>query len=139
MIDSANVPEVAAEESLARYVLQSSHVRRSNKTVKPDAFMPHPHVDLSVTRHRMATEAELWSVGVGVATVTGKILYGRGDIQAHVCLVQKLSVRADPVEGNPNHASVTSWPADKPLQKAIAQEVAATARFVEHPRGSLDA
>lgn len=130
MIDADNVPEVAADEALARYVMHSSHVRRSNHTVKPDAFMPHPHRDLSVTRHLAATEDELWSLGEQVAAATAKTLYGRGDIRALVCLAQKLVVNAAPTESNPNHADVSGWPADKPAQKIIALEIAATAVFV---------
>ena len=63
MIDPAHVPDVAAEELLARYVLQGSHVRNSNQTVKPDAFIPHPYSDLSVTRHLQATADEIWAAG----------------------------------------------------------------------------
>ena len=117
-------------ELLARFVLQSSHIRSSNQTVKPDAFIPHPHRDLSVTRHLLATEMELWSVGEDVAAVTGKSLYGRSDIQADICLAQQLSVRPAPIDGNSNHADISGWPADKPAQKIIAQEIAATAIFV---------
>lgn len=133
MIDPANVPEVGAEEVLARFLLHGSHIRRSSMTVKPDAFMPHPHVDLSVTRHLLATDRELWLVGEAIARTSGMTLYGRGDIGVDVCLLQKLTVLADPVDANPNHAHVAGWPADKPLQKAIAQEIAATARLVGPP------
>ena len=130
MIDPKNVPKVAADEALARYLMHSSHIRRSNQTVKPDAFMPHPHRALSVTRHLAATEAELWSFGEQVAAATGKTLYGRGDIRVAVCLAQKLAVDAAPTETNPNHADVSGWPADKPAQKIIALEIAAAAVFV---------
>ena len=130
MIDPENAPEVAADEALARYVMQSSHVRRSNQTLKPDAFIPHPHRDLSVTRHLAATEDQLWFFGEQVAMSTGKTLYGRGDIRAAVCLAQKLVVKSAPTESNPNHADVSGWPADKPAQKIIAREIAATAVFV---------
>lgn len=60
MIDPSNVPQVADDETLARYILQRSHIRGSDHPVKPDAFIPHPYTDLSVTRHLMATESELW-------------------------------------------------------------------------------
>ena len=36
MIDPDNVPIVESEEMLARYVLQSSHIRRSDQTLKRD-------------------------------------------------------------------------------------------------------
>jgi hypothetical protein len=47
-----------------------------------------------------------------------------------VCLAQTLAVDAAPTETNPNHANVFGWPADKPAQKIIALEIAATASFV---------
>jgi hypothetical protein len=126
MIDPAvGVPEVGADEKLARYILQSSHVRRSSHTVKPDAFVPHPYRALSVTRHRMATEVELWNVGAEVAREVEKTLYGRADIRALSCLSQRLRVDPDPTDSNPNHANVCEWPADKPAQKIIAMELAA--------------
>lgn len=130
MIDPANVADVTTDEVLARFVVQSSHIRRSNQSIKPDAFIPHPYPDLSVTRHLSAVDAELWAVGEQVAATSGKTLYGRGDFQASVCLIQRLVVRAAPVAGNPNHANVSGWPSDKPAQKSIAQEIAAAAMFV---------
>jgi hypothetical protein len=133
MIDPANVPEVATNEMLARYVLHSSHIRRSNQTAKQDAFVPHPRRDLSVTRHLSATEDELWSVGEDVAATIGKTLYGRGDVPTTTCLAQNLIVKASPTLTNPNHADVCDWPADKPAQKIIAQEIAAAAKFVPKP------
>ncbi|HET6881894.1 MAG TPA: hypothetical protein VFI31_17140 [Pirellulales bacterium] len=137
MIDPANVPPVSDDELLARYILQSSHIRGSDRSLKPDAFIPHPHTDLSVTRHFMATEEELWSAGLDVATARGKTFYGRGDFSAATCLGQRLNVEAAPLPNNPNHANVRGWPAEKPLQKIIAQQIAATARFVEAPGGTF--
>ncbi len=130
MIDPANVPQVTINETLARYVLQSSHIRRSNQTVKPDAFIPHPHQDLSVTRHMQASEEELWGVGEAIARERDKTLYGRADISAAQCMAQHLKVAAKPIPANPNHAEVFDWPADKPAQKIIALEIAAKAAFI---------
>ena len=130
MIDPENVPEVGDDETLARYVLYSKHVRRTDQTVKPDAFIPNPHGETSVTRHLLTTEEELWSVGHAVAAVRNRTLHGRADFPMAVCLAQQLAVRADPVIGNPNHADVTGWPSDKPAQKIIAHEIAATAKFM---------
>jgi hypothetical protein len=130
MIDPENVPEVGDDETLARYVLHSNHIRRTSQTVKPDAFIPHPHGELSVTRHLLMTEDELWAVGRAVAAATIKTLHGRADIRMAVCLAQQLTVRAAPMNDNPNHADITGWPADKPAQKIIAQEIAATAQFM---------
>ena len=57
---------VSDEEWLARYILRKDHVRQDG-TVKPDPFIPHPHADLSVTRHLGLDEQELWNAGTKVA------------------------------------------------------------------------
>jgi hypothetical protein len=123
-------PEVSQSEVLARFVLQSSHIRPSSQTVKPDAFIPHPYRELSVTRHLSMTEVELWSMAETVARETKKHLYGRADVGAAVCFHLQLVVRPAPVPGNPNHANIQGWPVDKPAQKIIAQEIAAVATFI---------
>jgi hypothetical protein len=133
MIDPSAVPDVAGNEDLARFIVHSRHVRRSNLTIRPDAFIPHPYPDLSVSRHLDATEEELWSIGLGIANVMGKTLYGRADILALTCLAQNLTVTAAPIAANPNHANISGWPADYDMQKAIALEIAATARYVDRP------
>ncbi len=133
MIDPRNVPEVAADEALARYILHSSHIRASDHTVRPNAFIPHPHGELSVTRHLLMTMEELWSVGRAVAAATSKTLYGRADFAASDCLAQQLAVHAAPIAENPNHANIGGWPADKSSQKIVALEIAATAKFVARP------
>jgi hypothetical protein len=133
MIDAANVPKVATSERLARYVLQSSHIR-GNQTVKQDAFVPHPHRDLSVTRHLNAADGEIWAIGEAVATQRQKTLYGRADVTVAACLSQKLDVVADPLPTNPNHANITAWPVEKSRQKIVALEIAAAASFVANPR-----
>jgi hypothetical protein len=133
VIDPANVPPISATELLTRYILQKSHIRGSDKTIKPDAFIPHPRADLSVTRHLMTTEAQLWRVGHDVAEARGKTLYGRGDVSAATCTNLKLNVQPAPLPNNPNHANIRGWPAEKPLQKIIAQQIAAATAFVETP------
>jgi hypothetical protein len=133
MIDPANVAAVGADELLARYVLQSSHIR-SNQTVKQDAFIPPPNLRLSVTRHLMATDDEIWALGEAVATLRTKTLYGRADVTVAACASQNLTVNADALPGNPNHANISAWPNEKAAQKIIALEIAAAAAFVANPR-----
>ena len=89
--------------------------------------MPHPRRDLSVTRHRDATEEELWAVGRDVAGALRRTLYGRGDLRSEECEVDSLRVKAKPLPNNPNHADVTGWPSQKQDQKAIAIKLAAAA------------
>jgi hypothetical protein len=134
MIDPNNVPEVAVEELLARFIYQSSHIRPSDRTVKPNAFLPPANLLCSVTRHLQATEDELWSVGKEGARTRNAVLYGRADLQSEDCTRQQLRVLKAPVHGNPNHANVTGWPDDKPAQKIIAQELAAAALLVFLPQ-----
>lgn len=131
MIDPAQVPAVTEDELLSRFVVQSKQFRASDRTVKPDAFIPHPHAALSVTRHLSASEEELWMIGAAVAAGQGKTLYGRAILQAVACGVQGLRVEAVPVEGNPNHADILGWPAAKQDQNAIALRLAAASTFIE--------
>lgn len=133
MIDPASVPPVKSHELLARFVLYRGHIRSSAGTLKPDAFVPHPYMELSVTRLLRATDDELWAVGRAVASVQSKTLHGRGDIAAFDCEQQGLSMQPDPVDGNPNHANVTGWPQAKPEQKTIAQKLAAVVSFIRMP------
>ena len=133
MIDPENVPDVSVEETLARYILDKKHIR-SDQSIRPNAFMPPVNLELSVTRHLSATDEELWSIGDGVASSRGLILYGRADVEAKVCADQSLSIRPDPIPpDNPNHAVVCDWPDEKPSQKIIAQEIAAVAKYAPRP------
>ena len=117
-------------ELLARFILFSNRIR-SDRSVKPDAFIPHPWPDLSVTRHIGLSEDELWETGQQSADSQSKPLYGRADVKASTIESQEL--RIVPTLTPRNHANVTGWPPDKPSQKIIAQEIAATAEFVENP------
>ena len=119
---------VAADEQLARFVLFSKWFR-SDATVRPEAFMPHPYRDLSVTRHQLLSEHEIWAIGRGVAGVREATLYGRADIRASVVLRQSLDVKSAPVPNNPNHANIIGWPEQKPAQKIIALQLAAAAKY----------
>jgi hypothetical protein len=134
MLDPAQVPPVSSAEMLARFIIFSKHFRPSNKTVKPDAFIPHPLVELSVTRHRDASVNELWQEGERVALIRSATLYGRADVSAKAFEDEDLSVVAKPIGHNPNHADVVDWPADKPTQKMKAREIANKAVFVPRPK-----
>lgn len=122
-------PAVDSEEWLSRYIFTRSHIRQDN-TLKADPFIPHPYLDLSITRHLGLDDKQLWAIGEDIAKLREKPLLGRADNQAALYLDRTLKVDSDPVPGNPNHAVVTGWPADKPSQKIIALEIAAGSRFV---------
>jgi len=133
-MNSHTVPPstVADDEVLARFILHKRYIRNDG-TLKPDSFIPHPHPDLSVTRHIGLEESSIWAIGEGVAIQQSKTLYGRGDVLASDFRSLKLRVDADPIPGNAHHANVTNWPQDKPAQKMYAQEIAAVASFVSRP------
>jgi hypothetical protein len=128
MLDPSNIPPVEETEVLSRYVLQSNLFRKSEGTPKPGLFMPHPRQELSVTRHKDATQDELWQVGKDVVKQRGKTLYGRFDIQAKDCQIDSLTVESRPQPNNPNHADIIGWPTSKEEQLALAQEIAARTR-----------
>lgn len=133
MIPDDAVPPVNNSEVLARFSTQSNHFRISDQTVKQDAFIPPATRQLSVMRHLYASELEIWMVGRNVAGVGSRRLYGRADIKVQDCLRQGLQVVAAPISGNANHADIVDWPTEKPQQKIIAAELAATAKFVPCP------
>jgi hypothetical protein len=130
MSNSGMEAPVASIEQLARFIVFSGWIRRSDQTVKQDAFIPPPDLELSVTRHKNLSERELWRIGQRVADARPAKLHGRADIRAANVRQQALDVEPNPVPGNPNHANVIGWPADKPAQKIIAQELAAKAHFL---------
>lgn len=125
--------KVAPEEQLARYVLQKSLFRPSDNTVKPQAFMPHPREELSVTRHQGLADEEIWQIGQNVAEQRGTNFYGRADCKTEVFTKETLTVVAAPIEGNQNHANVTNWPIGKPQQKIIAMKIAQASSFKTSP------
>ncbi len=130
MIDANQVPDVSDSELLARYVMQRSHFRPSDQTAKPDLFMPHPYHELSVTRYLDATISEVCEVGADIAKRQNRSLYGRADIKATDCKIDSLQVVKKPLEGNPNHADIESFPKEKQDQKVIALKLAAAAKLI---------
>lgn len=131
MSESSLLPQVTDEEFLARFVLFRGWIRSSDGQIKPDAFIPYPYPDLSVTRHIGLSVEEIWQIGQKVADVRPATLYGRADLQA--VHVKRQSLRIVPTAEPKNHANVTGWPKDKPAQKIIAQELAAAAHYVPKP------
>ena len=133
MLDASNIPDVDAQELLSRFILSSKHFSRDQSRVKPDAFMPPPNRELSVTRQNMIAEPDLWAVGQHIAEQRGRTLYGRGDALASTFRSLQLEVIPDPLVGNPNHANVTGWPEVKAECKLLAMELAAIVKLVLAP------
>lgn len=135
MSDGENVPPITSDEWLARFIHYQKYIRQ-DRTVRADAFIPHPYPDLSVTRHLQLSDAELWQIGEDIARQINRVLHGRADAQVFVFQRQGLQVVPDPIPENPNHANVSGWPAEKPAQKIIAQQIAAAVSKVLAPNKS---
>jgi hypothetical protein len=133
VLDPLRVPPVDQDEVLARFILSSVHLSKSNHTAKPEAFMPHPYVELSLTRHREAAVDELWNEGRRIASLRTRTLYGRADVTAAAFIDQDLKIEPRPIPENPNHADAIDWPAEKPAQKIKALEIEAKSQFVPAP------
>lgn len=130
MTEHPNPPPVTDDEWLARFILFGRWLR-SDQTVRPDAFIPHPWPDLSVAHHLGLDEEELWQIGQNVADQRTLPLYGRADIRARS--IRKYRLDIQPTPEPINHANITGWPKEKPAQKIIAQEIAAAATFISTP------
>lgn len=133
MTEVDNSLEVADEEQLARFILFSRCIRSVDQTARPDAFIPYPYPDLSVTRHLNFSESELWKAGQDVADARPATLYGRADFCAAAARRQSLKVVPDPAPNNQNHAKIVGWPENKPAQKIIAIELAASSIYQAKP------
>lgn len=147
MIDENDVPDIEGGEQLSRCVVFSKHLRAAKSDgspvgrVKPGAFIPHPHDDLSVNRHVQSTDADVWQLCCQVALHQRKTLYGRAtvvaiDFQSKTLTVTPDPIRTDNPDGlppNPNHAIVVGWPIEKSAQLAIAQDIADGCKFYEPP------
>ena len=131
MTEQPKPPPVTDNEWLARFILFGRWLR-ADRTVRPDAFIPYPWPDLSVARHLGLAEAELWRIGQKVADQrTLPLLHGRADIRARAVRRHRLDIHPTPEPRN--HANIAGWPKEKPAQKIIAQEIAATATFIATP------
>lgn len=133
MDDGDSADTVENNEDLARFVVFSRWIQKTNQRVKPDAFIPPLSLKLSVTRHKNLSPEVIWKIGAAVAAARPATLYGHADIIAVNVRRHDLDVAPAPVEENPNHANIVGWPAQKAAQKNVAQKLAADARFVATP------
>ena len=98
--------------------------------MRPDAFMPPKDLNLSVTRHLDLSEPGIWEIGQAVAAARDLDLFGRADVVVRSVASIGLSAELAPIPENQNHAHVTGWPSDKPLQKTLALQLAAMSTYV---------
>ncbi|MCY4261745.1 MAG: hypothetical protein OXC97_00255 [Candidatus Dadabacteria bacterium] len=125
---------ISDDELLARYITSSRWYRKSDQTVKPDAFVPpEDPLELSTTRHLNLSEDRIWDIGQKIATGQSRNLHGRADIKVLHVILQSLSVVSDPTLCNPNHANIIKWPDKKNARKLLALELAKNACFLANP------
>ncbi len=124
MLDPNNIPPVADDELLARFIVNSNE-KRDDGSVRPNLFLPYKLTALSVTRHRETTDQEIWNIGRQVAAQRVKTLYGRADIRASSCRIEPLDVVESWQVENPNHADIVGYPPRKDEQLSLAEKLAA--------------
>ncbi|MGB5137621.1 MAG: hypothetical protein WBP29_03715, partial [Candidatus Zixiibacteriota bacterium] len=69
---------VGNEEILSRFVIYGKFVRKDN-TARPEAFLPFPRTELSVTRSLNIDSKQIWKFGAQIRLTTSK-LHGRVDV-----------------------------------------------------------
>lgn len=120
---------VTPEEPLSRYILEKSHYRTSDSTVKHNAFMPPAgKSDVSVYRTANLSSEDIWQIGITyVAQKMGKPLLGRAELIAYDAIAQGLYVKPGPVP-HPRHANISGFPIDNSSKtRMIAVELAVRA------------
>ncbi|NJK90502.1 MAG: hypothetical protein HC904_00925 [Blastochloris sp.] len=145
-------------EPLARYILTASFLYKDNRAgtpLRPNSWIPHPSVELSVFRIEGWQEEQVIAQGEKVASEReakhrNKILgegkeypedkttfryHGRGEIIARE--VRSVGLEVLPKEPPPRHADVVNWPPltgnkkhDESSQMAFAMKLNAKAHFI---------
>jgi len=131
MSESEPLSPITATEILARFVVRRQWIRQDG-TIRQDAFIPPPDLELSVTRHFGLAEHQLWAIGEQVATELQIVpLLGRADVSVEHVTRCKLDAVAAALPNNPNHAHLIGWPKEKSAQKMAAVELAGLARYTK--------
>ena len=115
------------QSRISRFVMQNSHIRSSDHTIKHNAFMPpNGRTDISAFHTDGIVELEVWDLGA--RATPGRTIRGRGDIEKIAISETALSVDYDNVP--PRHLNIAGYPTDKDQQVLKAQELARRARLV---------
>ncbi len=107
-------------ENISRFILSKNHFAASKKRIKYNAFLPYPHVELSVFRISGLPDNQIWEIGQKiVAQPQSKTVKGRADFLAAHVTENELSIIP---ATNPHklHANIIGWPENKSEQKLIA-------------------
>jgi hypothetical protein len=122
----------APGERLSRYIVERSHIRPSNQTVKYNAFMPPSHGRLSVFQTTGLVESDVWQLGHEyVAPARRKPILARADLNSLTVYEEDLTVVATPTT-HPRHTDITGW--DMSTRTRLqATKLAAASRLIMLP------
>lgn len=135
--------ELASDQSVSRFILTESKIRKSTRRPKPSAFDPSPYHELSVVHSSELSEPEIWQLGNHIrgAKPGRTSIFCRVDAPVEAFNDVKLRALRD---DNPfeRHTSVVDWPLGsdgndtKALWKAICLDLSEDSRIsVEFPMG----
>lgn len=125
---------VGTEERIFRFLFSKRWFAVTTQRVKPDAFIPHPHVELSVSCTEGLDDSVLWELGKQTTEnrADQPKLHGRANLKEKTIFSQDLKIIRD---DNPlYHTNIRGWSANgKGTQrsKVIELAAAATLRLVE--------
>lgn len=110
---------IEPSEILSRYIFTEKYLRGDN-SVKWQAFKPKNY-ETSVYRTSDLSETDMWDIGRGVESMSGRSLKGRADILTSSVLDVSLNV----IESipPPRHANIVGWPQDYAEMKQLALEL----------------
>lgn len=119
---------VGKGELLSRFLLSTGDYAKTEKRVKPRAFIPPKGGGTSCFRVDGMTIPQIRRMGEAkVADVRGKTMRGWATLSASVVAAQGLGLDAN--DEPARHVNLTSWPEEKDEQLEIAQELAAAAKL----------
>lgn len=126
--------DIAPQEILSRFILDSGCFSKEKNEVKFRAFLPDPYREVSVFRVTGWAEELIWQVGLTyIANPQHRSLKARADILTENVIDNGLVVNPD--EPPPNHAVIVEWPdgESKDERKLIAMKLAKSARLSIYP------
>jgi hypothetical protein len=130
-------PEVAATESVSRFLMSRKHFAETISRVKPAALLPQwnehrERFETSTHRTDGLRPDQIWAIGYRYVEKNRRIR-GRGHCQASLVTMQALhfDVNGEPY---PRHVDVVGWPEDEHEQLMRATEIANSMRFEIDPR-----
>lgn len=124
---------VADTDRLSRFLFFRRWYAPTTGRVKPEAFVPHPHIELSVSCTEGLDEDIVWQIGRDTAESRRDkpTLHARADLAARAIREQQLEVVRD--DRPLYHANIVGWEGEKGAQLSKAQEIAAASRLVIAP------